>query len=120
MYPIEKYNYVTYDKKNEDGTITKVTVAMSTYCGRLVKGVAKCAPTDFYNTETGKELAAARCDVKVCSKRYLRALTKEEAILKQMIELEKEYLNVKQYVNDAESELHDSKDRLNKIECKLN
>ena len=29
------------------------------------KGIAKCAPGDTFNEEVGKEIAAARCEVKV-------------------------------------------------------
>lgn len=48
-------------------------VAMSTFAGKVVAGVARCAPADTFNVETGKELAAARCSLKIAEKRLKRA-----------------------------------------------
>ena len=44
-------------------------ICISSYAGRSVKGVAKCAPNDEFSMEYGKRLAQARCDVKIASKR---------------------------------------------------
>ena len=72
-YPIDKYKYYTYvDKK----TGSNVIVATSTYAGKTVKGYAKCDPSDTYNFEKGKELAAARCAEKVALRREKRAARK--------------------------------------------
>ena len=72
-YPIDRYKYYTYiDKK----TNANVIVAASTYAGKIVKGYAKCDPTDAYNFTKGKELAAARCAEKIALKREKRAARK--------------------------------------------
>ena len=63
-FPENKYNYITFEK---DGV--KYVVAESTYRGKRVKGVAKCSPDDSYNEFDGKQLAAARCNRKVCERR---------------------------------------------------
>ena len=61
-----EYKYKIDEKK-------RTIVAMSTFAGRTVVGVAHCAPADEFNIETGKKLAAARCSVKIAEKRMKRA-----------------------------------------------
>ena len=51
----------------------RTVVALSTFAGRTVVGVARCADTDEFNVETGKKIAAARCSVKIAEKRMKRA-----------------------------------------------
>ena len=68
-YPIEKYTFRQYTEKNEDGTESIVTVALTKYRGKVVKGVAKCCDDDTFDIEVGKKLAALRCNEKVCRKR---------------------------------------------------
>ena len=61
-----EYKYKIDEKK-------RTIVAMSTFAGRTVVGVARCADTDEFNIETGKKIAAARCSVKIAEKRMKRA-----------------------------------------------
>ena len=76
---INKFKFHTY----KSITGTPVVVAISTYAGKSVKGRAKCAPSDGYDIEKGKKLAAARCAEKVANKRMKRAEQKhEEALIK--------------------------------------
>lgn len=64
IYPIEKYKfYVSHNK----------VIAITTYAGRTVRGVAKCHPEDMFDLEVGKKIAAARCAKKVAKKRLKRA-----------------------------------------------
>ena len=51
----------------------RTIVAMSTFAGKTVVGVAHCDPRDEFNVETGKKIAAARCSVKIAEKRMKRA-----------------------------------------------
>ena len=74
MYPIDKYRYYKVEMPN--GGIK--TIAVSTYAGKTVRGVAICAPGDTYDENKGKELAAARCELRVAEKRYNRAHSKVE------------------------------------------
>ena len=60
------YQYKYY---NSDTTV----VALSTFAGRTVRGVAKLDPVDTFSLETGKKLAGARCSVKIATKRMKRA-----------------------------------------------
>lgn len=119
MYPIEKYNFVTYDKKNKDGSVTKVTVAMSSYSGRLVKGVSKCVETDSYDPEVGKKLAAARCDAKVCKKRKTRAEEKYVEACMSLKNLENYVRKMSNYYSDAKNEYDESLNRLKELEKEL-
>lgn len=69
-FPAEKYNYIITNKENYKPF--KV-IALSTYCGKTVRGIAKCDPRDEFDEHTGMRLAAARCNMKVAEKRYKRA-----------------------------------------------
>ena len=55
-----RYKYYTNNKD--------VVVAVSSYAGKTVRGVAKCDPRDTFDIEKGKELAAARCNEKIAYK----------------------------------------------------
>ena len=98
-YPIEKYRFVVTDDK---------VVALSTYAGRTVRGIAKCSPDDEFDEDYGKRLAAARCNTKVCEKRVLRAIDKiEEAEV--LFNEAKEYLkDMKEYYTDSYNEYMDA------------
>lgn len=62
-----KYQY--YQHGNE-------VIAVSSFAGRKVRGIAKCSPNDIFDFEKGKELAAARCAQKIAMKRLKRASQK--------------------------------------------
>ena len=64
FFPLEKYKYYINGNK---------VIAVSTYAGRHVRGVAICNPNDEFDLETGKKLAALRCNQKVAEKRMSRA-----------------------------------------------
>lgn len=64
MYPIEKYKFYTNGSR---------VIAVSTYAGRTVRGVAVCHDGDEFSLEKGKELAALRCAEKIARKRLNRA-----------------------------------------------
>lgn len=67
MYPIDKYRFVVNGNK---------VIALSTYAGRTVRGTAICSAEDTFDIEKGKQLAAARCAVKIAQKREARAARK--------------------------------------------
>ena len=72
-FPSDRYKY--YVAKTVDGKPYKV-VAVSTYCGHNVRGVAKCSNEDEFDLEKGMKLAAARCNEKIAEKRVARACYK--------------------------------------------
>lgn len=63
-YPLDKYQFYFTNNK---------VIAVSTYEGKTVRGVAKCDPRDTFDPISGKMLAAARCNQKIAHKRKRRA-----------------------------------------------
>lgn len=60
----DKYQYCQFtDNQNR-----KVVIAITNVAGHTVKGYAKCSPEDTFDFETGKKIAAARCNVKALKK----------------------------------------------------
>lgn len=81
-------------------TPTKV-IALSTYGGRTVRGVAKCHPGDTFNEEVGKALAAARCNEKVAIKRYARAQQKYKEMCSEWMALQDRAHKLSNYLKDS-------------------
>lgn len=52
-------------------------VAVSSYAGKAVRGVAKCDPHDTFDYDKGVKIAKARCDLKIAEKRRARAVQKK-------------------------------------------
>ena len=89
-----KYSFYTDGK-------TKV-VAVSTYAGKVVRGVAKCDVNDTFSLEKGKELAAARCNEKVAKKRFTRAQNMYADIFIEYGKLVARFTKALNYCNDSE------------------
>lgn len=104
-FPIDKYKF--YYATKTDGTPYKV-IATSTYCGRPVRGSAKCSSLDTFDVNVGQQIAAARCNQKVALKRKKRAEeefskavaahTKAKRHLEKMTQY---YMDAQQAVNNA-------------------
>ena len=92
MYPMDKYKY--YTTKNK-------VIAVSTYAGRTIKGVAKADPRDTFDIETGKKLAALRCNEKVAKRRYARAQKKVKEAAQELDVAKNHYHKMLQYMNDS-------------------
>ena len=106
MFPIEKYRFIVTEDK---------VIALSTYAGRTVRGVAKCAPGDTFDVEYGKKLAAARCNKKVAYKRWQRAKNKHanaEIFLDEAIAYRKEMLR---YYNDSYEDYSAAENEVNEL-----
>lgn len=119
MYPIEKYQFKTYEQKNEDGSVSTVVLAITRYAGKFVKGVAKCMSTDPFDLEVGKKLAAARCDFKVCHKRLGRARDKKHEINLEIEKLSTKYTAAHKYYTDALNAAMESVNTLKDIQNSL-
>jgi hypothetical protein len=63
-------------RDRETNKPTGTVIAISSYAGRPVRGIAKCNPGDEFDVEFGMKLAAARCNLKIAQKRYRRAGSK--------------------------------------------
>jgi hypothetical protein len=84
-FPLEKYRYYVHGNK---------VTAVSTYAGKTVRGTATCHPSDTFDLEKGKLVAAAKCNEKVAYRRMKRAYSKlkeaDENFAKAQAALEKE------------------------------
>lgn len=76
-------------------------VAVSTFAGKPVRGVAVCAEDDEFDLEFGKKLAKARCDVAVAKKRVNRAYDKYDEALEARRAANARYEDMLEYVWDA-------------------
>ena len=89
-YPIEKYKFIILPEQ-------KKVIALTSYAGKTVKGVAVCSEHDEFDVETGKRLAAARANVK----RKARAEKKLAYFDKIIEDVEREYHELEGYAYDA-------------------
>ena len=94
-------------------------VAVSSYAGRTVRGVAKCDPRDNFNRSKGEELAQARCNLKVAIKRYKRAETELGKAERAVIDAQNRVKKMKEYIEDASSQLSLAHSKLQEIERNL-
>ena len=102
-----KYSFYTDGK-------TKV-VAVSTYAGKVVRGVAKCDVNDTFSLEKGKELAAARCNEKIAKKRFTRAQNMHVDTLIEHGKLVARFTKVLNYRNDSEIALLEARNHVETI-----
>lgn len=106
MYPIEKYRY--YNAGNK-------IIAVSTYAGKTVRGVAICDPEDTFSLEKGKELAAARCAMKIATKRFGRATKKLSEAEEKVYQAQDFADKMLDYYDDAWAEVCEVQDHLNEV-----
>ena len=100
MFPIDKYKFF-YD----NAETPKVVYAVSSFAGHSIRGIAKCDSRDTFSHEKGRELAAARCEVKVAKKRLTRALAKYNEALEQQKKTERYVEQMGAYLTDSRREL---------------
>ena len=95
------YNYKVYKSAGK-------VVAISTFAGKAVRGIAKCDPTDTYSETFGEDLAIARCSAKIAHKRVKSATTKMNAAAKALEAAQKHYEQMVAYYSDAIQKQHDA------------
>ena len=103
----KRYKYAT------DGSNT--VIAISTYAGKPVKGVAKCDPNDNFSYDYGQRLAKARCDVKISRKRYKNANSKVKAAHEALIAAREYYSKMVEYEMDSFKAMDAAKENLANI-----
>ena len=108
---MRKFEY-KYKIDEEKRTI----VAMSTFAGKTVAGVARCAPADEFDIDTGKKIAAARCSVKVAEKRVKRAEDCYDYAVEAMKYWSDRVAKMKHYKDDAITAFEAAFDALTNIE----
>ena len=91
-----RYKYYT-DGENK-------VVAVSSYAGKTVRGVAKCDPRDSFNEADGKMLAEARCALKVAEKRHARAQREYDKANTAMKKAKERLDKMSTYVTDSYQE----------------
>ena len=106
MYPIEKYRYYTNGQR---------VIAVSTYAGKTVRGVAACNPNDTFSMEKGKALAAARCALKIANKRLNRAIRKENEANDAFYQAQRHLDKMTTYASDAWDAKYDAEDYLAEV-----
>lgn len=98
MYPIEKYKFYTNGSR---------VIAVSTYAGKTVRGVAVCHAGDAFSLEKGKKLAALRCAEKIAKKRVARANQKVDEAYWAYVDAETYLDKMVDYKDDALYELNE-------------
>lgn len=116
MYPIEKYQI--YKHTNKDGV--KEIIAVSTYAGKCVRGVAKCDPRDEYNEEIGAALAVGRCAARISEKRRCRADKMLNEAQAKVQEAKRHEVKMGNYYSDAVKQEKEAKEWLANLEKEFN
>lgn len=106
MFPIERYRF--YQSNNK-------IIAVSTYGGKTVRGVATCHPNDTFDLEKGKKIAAARCGKKIAEKRMKRAENKFLEAGFKLWEADNHYEAMESYLDDANNEYIEICDELTSL-----
>ena len=112
-YSLDKYKY--FIAKTEDGAPYQV-IAVSTYAGKVVRGVAKCDPRDEFDLEKGGELAAARCGEKIAAKRFKNASRKYKEACDMRDAAQRKVDKMIAYKLDSANAYQVAKDKLEDIE----
>ena len=96
-----------------------MVIAITTFAGHTVRAKAKCHPNDEFDYEFGKELAAARCNVKVAKRRYQRAVDKYNKSLEMRRAAMKEFNECCDYLTNSCNALKVATMKLAEVEGKI-
>jgi hypothetical protein len=83
---------------------TGKTVAVASFAGRAVRGIAKFNPNDTFDPAIGEQLAILRCAQKINVKRVVNAERKLADAKKALEDAQKHYEYMEQYLRDADEE----------------
>ena len=83
-------------------------IALGSFAGKVVRGIAKCDPEDTFSLEDGKELAKARCEAKIARKRELYACNKLQEAYDLLTKAEEHYEDMVEYWENAHAERVDA------------
>ena len=97
----------------------KKIIVVSRYAGKVVRGVAKCAPDDAFDMQKGEELARLRCDEKIAEKRVARSEEAVAAAVEALAAAQKRLDAMKAYNADAVAEYAQVHTELAALEAKL-
>lgn len=105
-HPMEKYRFIQNGNK---------VIAISTYAGKTVRGVAKCDPRDTMDLETGKKIAALRCAQKVAKRRLKRANKKLDEAYDMLKKATTRVADMQDYYGNAAKEFMSYKKELHEL-----
>lgn len=94
-------------------------IAVSSFGEQPVKGVAKCDPSDTFSFEIGKELAEARCNLKVATKRAKYAEAKLNEALEGLNAATAYLCYVKKYHTNAINQRNEARNIVDEMLAKL-
>lgn len=109
---VNRYDYYT------DGEQHKI-IAVSSFAGKKVRGVAKCSPEDKYDPNIGMNLATLRCAVKIASKRLARAEQKKYEAYEDFAAAAQRYDAMSTYWSDAVQDYNNVAAQLAELEDSL-
>lgn len=113
MRNISMDNYRFYiSNKNE-------IIAVSTFAGKSVRGVAKCNPDDEFSLADGKALAMARCNEKIAERRLRRAKEKIAESRSAYEYAKRTHEKMKNYLLDSDKEYAEAKKNVESILAKI-
>jgi hypothetical protein len=91
---------------------------LSSFAGKPVRGIAKCDPDDNFNVESGKEIAFARCELKISNKRRKKAFANYARAQADFERAKERLTKASDYIVDATIEYGENKKKLEAIESK--
>ena len=91
-FPLSKYQFYVHDNR---------VIAVSTYAGKTVRGIAICDSNDKFDIELGKKIAASRCNEKIAKKRLDRSVKKLAEAKEDVTKAENHKRDMESYHNDA-------------------
>jgi hypothetical protein len=94
-------------------------IALSTYAGKTVRGVAKCHPNDTFDVEFGRKLAAARCNEKIARKRHERAFSQYAERIRKLSDAQVAANKSYAYYADATEQLREAKNYLDEVRASV-
>lgn len=115
-FPFSHYKFITAPATDKEGNSVTKVIAVSTYAGRSVRGVAICSIHDEFNLEKGKKLAAARCNAKVAKLRYKNSSRKMDYSYQLLNYIQKEHGKMVKYNMDALKALEEANAQLKELE----
>lgn len=107
-FNVDGHNYTIYTDNK-----TRV-IAVSTYAGKSVRGIATCASGDEFDLSAGVKIAANRCAVRIAEKRLRNATNRYETTKMWFEEASKCIGEAAEYKSDAVEKLAAAQKKLEK------
>lgn len=116
MRSLEDFKFKYYPAEGADGR--KRVIAVTRFADKTVRGVAICSSNDTFDYEKGKEIARARCLVKLANKRYEKAKEKRMDFFKLKTEVDVTWQNLNSKLAKTHADVEYAQGELDKILAK--